>query len=103
MVSASEVAQQVKEHQELHLQQEMLDLPSKTVKTTTVSFNCFCDQPTEHLRRMPESHQLTLMTYDLIDYHGRIEDASVTPSSSSPATRQSAGSSSNDCRANSQP
>ena len=26
---------------------------------------------------MPESHQLTFMTYDLIDYHGRIEDASV--------------------------
>ena len=39
--------------------------------------NCFCDQPTEHLQKLPESHQLTLLTYDLIDYSGQREDAGV--------------------------
>ena len=83
MVSASDVAQQVREHQEQLLQQELLDLHQSLTwafdnsKGQYSKLNCFCDQPTEHLQRMPESHQLTLMTYDLIDYHGRIEDASA--------------------------
>ena len=39
--------------------------------------NCFCDQPTEHVQKLPESHQLTLLTYDLIDYSGQREEAGV--------------------------
>ena len=83
MVSASGVAEQVKEHQEQILQQELVDLHRSLTWAFESSrgqyskLNCFCDQPTEHLQKMPESHQLTLMTYDLINYHGRIEDASV--------------------------
>lgn len=61
MVSASDVAQQVKEHQEQILQQDLLDLHQSLTwafdssKGQYSKLNCFCDQPAEHLQRMPES------------------------------------------------
>ena len=39
--------------------------------------NCFCDQPTQHIDKLPDSHQLTLLTYDRIEHQGQVEDKSV--------------------------
>ena len=83
MVSAKGVAQKLREQQDLYLQQELQDLHQALMwafQETDGQYsklNCFCDQPTEHLQKLPESHQLTLMTYDLIDYNGQLEDAGV--------------------------
>ena len=83
MVSAKGVAQKLREQQDLHLQQELQDLHQALMWAFQVSagqyskLNCYCDQPTEHLQKLPESHQLTLLTYDLIDYSGQREDEGV--------------------------
>ena len=39
--------------------------------------NWFCDQPTQHIDKLPDSHQLTLLTYDRIEHQGQVEDKSV--------------------------
>ena len=77
------MAQKLREQQDLYLQQELQDLHQALMWAFKESdgqhskLNCFSDQPTEHLQKLPESHQLTLMTYDLIDYNGQLEDARV--------------------------
>ena len=83
MVSARGVAQKLREQQDLYPQQELQDLHQALMWAFQESagqyskLNCFCDQPTEHLQKLPESHQLTILTYDLIDYSGQREDAGV--------------------------
>ena len=83
MVSARRVAQKLKEQQDQYLQQELQDLHQALMWAFQESegkhsrLNCYCDQPTEHLQKLPESQQLTLLTYDLIDYNGQREDAGV--------------------------
>ena len=68
MVSAKGVAQKLREQQELQLQQELQDLHQAPMWAFQESagqyskLNCYCDQPTEHLQKLPESHQLTLLT-----------------------------------------
>ena len=39
--------------------------------------NCFCNQPTQHIDKLPDSHQLTLLTHDRIEHQGQVEDKSV--------------------------
>ena len=83
MSLAGQVAQQVRASRAPHLQQDLADLHQAlhwAFQDDTGQhreINCFCDHPTEHVRSLPATKQLTLMTYDILGFHGKIEDPNV--------------------------
>ena len=83
MARARDIAVRLEELSKQRQDQELRDLHQALTWTFENSqnqyskINCFCDQPTLHMDKLPESHQLTLQTYDTIEHQGQHEDKNV--------------------------
>ena len=83
MARARDIAARLEELSKQRQDQELRDLHQALTWTFENSqsqyskINCFCDQPTLHMDKLPESHQLTLQTYDTIEHQGQHEDKNV--------------------------
>ena len=83
MARARDIAARLEELSRQRQDQELQDLHQALTWTFENSqsqyskINCFCDQPTLHMDKLPESHQLTLQTYDTIEHQGQHEDRNV--------------------------
>ena len=83
MANARCIASKLGELDRLRLEQDLEDLHKpltwafESSHTQCNKINCLCDQPTQHFNRLPDSHQLTLLTYDRIDHQGQVEYKNV--------------------------